>query len=331
MKAKLLAISVLLIFLLLSPIIGVYAQNIQYINTSFENEPSPQQCFWDGYTPSPFGGDIGDGEFTNPDVSTMWVIDSSDDPQLGRLPPSFVDGDKVVYGNVMPDPDWSTECFLLYVIVDTTEFFYISWYQAFDPLPSGSDYLPIFWDYVRKVRVSDGQTIQYTVPVIRATLSGNAISIAAHGDANVDLTGASTTSFPIQASTWYKFEFWHIWDETAGEITFKIDDTTVFSFTGDTVAKTLDSETEYTPIHGFEVGMQYPALASSTVYSYWIDNIVAGNHIIPEFPTEFLLLLLVPITLIVIVVGKKALHWTQRNQSSVSGINVKSAKTMKHV
>src|SRR3989304_9368506 len=111
----------------------------------------------------------------------------------------------------------------------------------FKQLPLGtSDWLPIFWDYVRKDSASDGQTVQFTVSVIKAILTGNQISISTDTDAHVDLTGASTTAFTIETDQWYHFEFWHLWDATEGKITFKINDVTVFDFTGDTVAKTLD-------------------------------------------------------------------------------------------
>jgi len=299
----------LLTIILSSSVLSVYAEpDTIFIDTGFEDEPSPQQCFWDGYAPSGFGGDIGDGEFTDPDVAVMWVIDSDDDPYLGRLPPIFIDGSKCVWGKVKPDPVWSTECFLMNVIVDQTQALYISWYQAFNPIPTGSDWLPIFWDFVRKVRVSDGQVVQYTVPVVKATLSNSQVSISASSDSNLGLSGASTTSYPLEALQWYNFEFWHLLDEIVGEITLKINNVTVFDFVGDTVAKTLDPNYVYTAIHGFEVGIQFPALTSSTNYTYWLDKIVVGDYIIPEFSLELILLILVLTTSVIIIVRKRKTH-----------------------
>src|SRR4030042_4064047 len=47
-----------------------------YVDTSFENITTPQQITWNGYSPPGFGGDIGDGEFSNPNVAVMWVVGS---------------------------------------------------------------------------------------------------------------------------------------------------------------------------------------------------------------------------------------------------------------
>src|SRR3989304_360955 len=289
MKAKPFSITIFLVIVLILPITIANAQEPTiFLNTSFEDEPSPQKCAWNGYTPKGFSGDIGDGETKDPDIAVMWVIDSNDDPALGRLPPSFIDGSKVIYGKVKPDPEWSTEDFLMHVMSETQDF-YISWYQMFDPLPLGtSDWLPIFWDFVRKKDLT-GTVTQYTVPAIKAILVGDSIEIVTDQDAHINLTGATTTPYTIKPLTWYKFEFWHRLNEVNGEVTFKINNETVFSFTGDTVPKTLDPNYVYTKIHGFEVGLQMPGLNTPNNYTYWLDKIITGNYVIPEFPTGLLL------------------------------------------
>jgi hypothetical protein len=298
MKTKTLAVSILLTFFLLSPITTTYAQTgTQYFESSFENESlsAPQRCGQGMYVPSGWtDADVGDGG----SGTEMWYIDESD----SRAPPAgFPDGSHGIYAIVTNDADWSTENFLMRIVPESFELS-LTWYQMFEQLPSGtSDWLPIFWDYVRKVRVSDGTVVQFTVPFVKAILAGDQISISAATDSHVDLTGATTTPFTLDAMQWYKFEFWHLWNETDGKITFKINEQTVFDFTGDTVAKTLDQDTVFTTIRGFEVGMQFPILASSNNYTFWLDNIIAGYNVIPEFPAEMILPILILATLVVVV------------------------------
>lgn len=318
MKAKLLAISILLAFFLLLPITSLRAQtNTNYFKSSFENEvfSAPRECGQGMYVPVNWtDADVGDGGIG----TEMWYINESD----SRAPPGgFPDGSNGIYGINTPDPDWSTENFLLKRLDDVTPSLYVSWDQMFQELPSGKDiWLPIFWDFVRKDSVSDGKIVQFTVSVVRAILVENQITISVDSDSNLNLTGASTTPFPIEAMQWYHFEFWHLLNDTTGEIKFKINGFTVFNYTGDATAKTLSPDTVFSAIQGFEVGMQKPAIVSST-YHFWLDNVVAEFQIVPGSSIEntgedvilpiLILFVLVLTALIVNVIARKR-KWMQR-------------------
>ena len=318
MKAKLLAMSILLAFFLLSPITAAYAQtNTQYFESSFENEgvPAPQECGQGMYVPKNWtDADVGDGGIG----TEMWYINASD----SRAPPGgFPDGSHGIYGINTPDPDWSTENFLMQRLDDETPSLYVSWYQMFKQLPSGTDiWLPIFWDYVRKDNVSDGAILQYTFTIVRAILVENRITISVSPESHLNLTGASTTPFTIETMQWYHFEFWHLLNETAGEITFKINGLTVFNFTGDTVAKTLIQDIVFSAIQGFEVGMQKPAIVTSNTYNFWLDNVVAEFQVIPGLPTDnaddvilpILILIALILTVLIINVIAREKKWMQK-------------------
>jgi hypothetical protein len=260
-------------------------QTTVFVDTGFESEPSPQKCACCGaeaWSPQSFASDVGDGTWLDPVtgeniVAELYVIDVNDDPSLGRLPVSFIEGQKTMWGAVRPDPAWSTEDFLMHIHYDSPSV-NVTWYEMFDPLPSGtSDWLPIFWDFVRK-KDSTGQIVQYTISVVHLTLVGSGISVSPASDTNLDFTGATTQSFTFQPNTWYRFNFYHILDATNGRITVKINDVTIFDFTGNTVPKTgSEPDYTYTPLIGFEVGMQYPALSSENTYEFWLDDILATS------------------------------------------------------
>ena len=123
-------------------------------DTSFEAEPAPIRYEFDGPMPPGLQPDVGDGESGDPDIVEMWCINKNDNPSLNRLPPYFVAGDQCIWGKIKPDPDWSTECFLMKVIVDPgANSLYVSWDQCFkNPVTEGGTYLPIFWNFVRKMQ-----------------------------------------------------------------------------------------------------------------------------------------------------------------------------------
>ena len=250
-----------------------------YVDTSFENITTPQQITWNGYSPPGFGGDIGDGEFSNPNVAVMWVVGSGD----SRAPPAFVDGTKAVWGRVEPDAAWSTEDFLMHIHYATPSV-YVRWYQMFKNFPT-SEYLPIFWNFVRKLD-SSGTVIQYTIPTFQIILSGNKLTVSPASDTNLNTAGA-TSNFPtMQTNTWYKIEVIYTYHATAGSYQIKINNQLAYSFTGKTAATTgQEPAYSYTELIGFEVGMQYPAIASSTSFEYWLDGIYASNEAAEPSPT----------------------------------------------
>lgn len=319
MRPNLIAILILLTFFLLSLVTTAFAQtNTQYFESSFENEvlPAPLECGQGMYVPVNWtDADVGDGGIG----TEMWYINASD----SRAPSGgFPDGSHGIYGINTPDPDWSTENFLMQRLDDASPSLYVSWYQMFKELPSGKDiWLPIFWDYVRKDNVSNGQIIQYTVATIRVILVENQTTIAVSPDTHLNLTGALITPFALKPMQWYHFEFWHMSNETAGEITFKINDLTVFNFTGDTAAKTLSQDTVFSAIQGFEVGMQKPAIVSSNTYNFWLDNVVAKFEVMPESLIDdsgydmiwpvLILVVLILSALIINVIARKR-KWTQK-------------------
>lgn len=241
-----------------------------FVNNDFEAEISPFRYEANVSAPAGFFGDIGDGETVDPDVAQVWCIDASDNPALGRLPPSFINGNKCIWGSLHPYTI-STEAFLMHIHYDTTTV-RVTWYQMFKNFPTGGDWLPIFWNFVRKVD-STG-VIQYTVPTIQLILSSGGLGVSEASDTNLNLSGATNTIPPLQTLKWYKFEVEYVY-ATAGRYELKIDDVTRFLFLGNTVATTGAEPTVwYTTLIGFEVGMQRNGDGN---YEYWLDAVRAED------------------------------------------------------
>jgi hypothetical protein len=255
------------------------------IETSFENErlPAPQECGQGGlYVPNGWAdADVGDGDPT----SKMWYIDESDSrAPLGGFP----DGSHGIYAIVVPDAAWSTENFLMMRNNEVTRL-YVRWWQRFETFPAqGDDYLPIFWVTGMKLDNSDA-VIQYTVPYISVSMGTGGLNVGTVLDALFDwnLEGSVPAS-AIQADVWYEFEFSLVLAEQ-GSCTFSVDGVKYVDWKGDSRLEPINaqfSDFYYSGLTGFEVGIQFPAIQSSTSYEYWLDDVLAIGSNAPDIFEE---------------------------------------------